>query len=120
MFKVHLKRYSDNLESIKVELAAKEKDLEFFEEEIALRKGYNYALEPKFAYETGAEWKAYIEKVTQYAHDQKLKEKKAMIEKLKEGVLLEGARVRLISQGVPAWEGQFTADRLRQESANTQ
>jgi hypothetical protein len=114
VFAMHLNRYTTNLISLKKELDKKKADLDFFKEEVSLRKGLNYELQPKFAYETSAAWKKYIEKVTEFAHNEKIKNSEAKIKELEEGYKEESARVKLISEGVPAWQG-YTSEQLRQE-----
>jgi len=115
VFEMHEQRTADNVAAIKREYDIAVKDLEFFKEEVALRKGKNYSLEPKFAYEQSYEWKQYIERVTDYAHSQKVAEKEDKVRRLHEGFVCESARLKLIQDGVPAWEPTFDNERLKAE-----
>lgn len=115
VFKLNLNRYSDNLARINKELGLAENDLKFFEVEAKIRKGKNMPIEPKFEYELLPEWREYLETITEYFNEQKIIEKKSKVYALKQSVKLESARVRLISEGVPAWEGNYDNERLAQE-----
>lgn len=115
VFEMNATRTEQNVNAIARELKIAEMDLAFFKEEVDLRKGRNYSLEPKFAYEETAAWKQYIERVTEYAHAQKTAEKADKVARLKEGLICEQARLKLIREGVPAWEHDYNNDRLKAE-----
>ena len=115
VFEMNATRTEQNVAAIERELEIAKKDLSFFQEEVDLRKGRNYSLEPKFAYEEIAAWKQYIERVTEYAHSQKIVEKKDKVTRLTEGLICEKARLKLIREGVPAWEHNYDNTYLKAE-----
>lgn len=117
-FKMHENRFKENYDNILVELEKFRKMIPRVERELAIKLEYGLdKIEPEYEYQRSQAWKDYMRDITKEAYADQIADAKKKLETLENSAKCEEARLFLISQKVPAWEGTYDNKRLLEEYA---
>jgi hypothetical protein len=105
--------FKDNLVKITNELEIQREELKMIEKEYAIKIKYgSHKIDPEYAYEKTAEWKEYVQEITESSLQRHQKTRSEKITFLENAVKEESARLRLMEDGVPAWDWKTNDPRL--------
>lgn len=114
MFVIHEQACNERIQQLADSIVSVENAIRFKSKEFELKKGKRKVLEPMYQYETTPEWEAFMEEVDRSVLDQFIVQKQRTLQADKEGLQRESIRLKLIKEGVPAWE--FNGSRLDDEA----